>query len=207
MRPGPLLTTAVLRAVVCSYVLQIRAMDPSSGLPGDPVVWSWKVAGCSGQEYAVVDGSGVLTCVACPLGGNCTLKGTTIETIVSAVGWWGSPRDTRDVRVAKGKATFFECPLPNSCVGGNVSHQCNSAAGFSSSAPLCASCKHGFVRSQDEVDCSNAFVLIITLCGCLCVLAETSHWSPLSRNYSYFRAPFVSLDPWCGCTVCRLSRP
>ena len=60
------------------YLLQARAVDTASGLAGDPQSWSWQVAECSAQEYAQIGLLGNLTCKACPPGGNCTTKGTTL---------------------------------------------------------------------------------------------------------------------------------
>jgi hypothetical protein len=132
------------------YLLQARAVDAESGLAGDPQSWSWQVAECSAQEYAQIGLLGNLTCMACPPGGNCTVKGTTLATVKAQPDWWAPPLVTGRNR------TFYPCPLPGSCLGGNTSTQCNKASGFSNST-LCGQCTAGRVRFRDEcVECPSA---------------------------------------------------
>ena len=52
---------------------QVRALEPTSGVPGPSSSWRWLVKDCTSQEYEELDSSGGLTCHPCPSGGNVSM--------------------------------------------------------------------------------------------------------------------------------------
>jgi hypothetical protein len=100
---------------VSPHEIQIRAKDVAmTAVAGAPALWRWTVAECSPTDYAGVDPIGVLICSACPDGGNCTAKGTTLATVMAQPGWWSPPSDDSAQRRSRKTATFYRCPLPGS---------------------------------------------------------------------------------------------
>jgi hypothetical protein len=96
------------------HEIQIRAKDTVTGVPGPPALWRWTVAECAHTEYAEIDSDGSLNCSACPIGGNCSVKYTTLNTVVANPGWWAPPGDNATQRQLRRTATFYSCPLPGS---------------------------------------------------------------------------------------------
>ena len=94
--------------------IQIRAKDVVTGVAGAPALWRWTVAECAPTEYADVDHIGTLNCTGCPLGGNCSSKGTTVDTIMAQPGWWSPPGDGTAHRRRQKTAVFYQCKLPGS---------------------------------------------------------------------------------------------
>ena len=149
------------RMAVGEYLLQARALDKDSGVPGNPQKWNWQVAECNGQQFAKVGMLGNLTCSACPLGGNCTRKNTMLANITAQRGWWSPPEEEGNLLIQK--RTFFKCPFKDSCVGGPAAAQCNTALRFAPS-PVCAQCVEGSVRNKDKcVECPNSWLGISAL--------------------------------------------
>ena len=117
-----------------------------------------QVTKCTAQQYAKLGTAGNLTCCACPPGGNCTLPGTQQHDIVPLRGWWfpsgrvlvpttGERGDTDTCPMTGSDLKFYSCPMPDSCLGGNESTQCNAALGYAPSL-LCGTCKEGYVISK-----------------------------------------------------------
>ena len=155
---------------VGDYLLQVRGLDPGSGVPGNPQSWTWTVAECSSSEYAAVEEhSGALTCQGCPTGGNCSAAGVTLSTIPAQRGYW-SPNSHVNISSATTSVTprFYICPLKDSCLGGTIllnvtSTGCNNALGFSDSV-LCAVCKDGYVREALScLECADVNRVLVQL--------------------------------------------
>jgi hypothetical protein len=96
------------------HEVQIRAKDVVTGVVGAPALWRWTVAECTSTEYAHVDVLGALNCAGCPVGGNCSVKGTTVDTIMAQPGWWAPPGNDTAQRGSGGTVTFYRCELPRS---------------------------------------------------------------------------------------------
>jgi hypothetical protein len=87
---------------------QIRARDIVTGVAGAPALWRWTVSECLATEYAYINPSGALNCTACPVGGNCSAKGTTVDTIMAMPDWWSQPGNVT------ARLIFYKCLLPGS---------------------------------------------------------------------------------------------
>ena len=71
-----------------AYTLQFRAT--LSGAAGDPTAASFSYVQCDSSHYAdIYESDGAVTCLPCPVGGNCAaVDVTTVSDIVALPGWW-----------------------------------------------------------------------------------------------------------------------
>jgi len=152
---------------VGDYLLQVRALDPGSGVPGNPQSWSWTVAECNQQQYAAIGTAGNLTCHPCPAGGDCSSLGTTASGVIALPGYWAPS-------VPGPRLRFFRCLRPSSCLGGafakdaitNLSFvsRCAEKQGYTPNSTLCAVCLPEFVRAAETkcLKCADHFMLYIS---------------------------------------------
>ena len=95
--------------------------------------------------------SGNLSCIACPVGANCTAPGATLEHLPIEEGYWRSSSDTTDVRRCRGALRG------SSCVGcGGASCAANfTGCKPSTRGPLCALCEEARLvyYDKDAMEC------------------------------------------------------
>jgi hypothetical protein len=102
-----------------SYTLQVRAV--LGGTVGNTLSSvGWQFFRCSSQQYAVLDENDGIECKPCPVGGDCSSKGTDadgfssivqLSDVVAQAGYWASSRSDGSL--------FYRCPVMAACEAGN----------------------------------------------------------------------------------------
>jgi uncharacterized membrane protein len=114
---------------------------------------------CKGQDESDNDGIGYVLapkgsselCLQCPVGSICKQNGGTVETLITAKGYWRNNIDS---------ISFYRCELVDMCIG-NVSLSENETADkqcyTGHTGPLCSSCLDHYTASQGQLctKCEN----------------------------------------------------
>jgi len=87
-------------------------------------------------------GADGLTCTVCPVGGDCTMPGTTRQNILPLPGFYAA--------LNSGNTRFIKC-LNDACVGGRATGGELCADGYT--GVLCSSCSPGYGRSSTSNAC------------------------------------------------------
>ena len=130
---------------------KVRARFPDSALSGPASLWRWTVNKCKPNEYAVVDQVGGQTCAPCPEGADCSDPDATLDTLLPLPGWWVAPWPPSLRPTSSSTRRFYQCllrssPRQSSCLGSNISTQCDAKSGFAPGGQLCAHCQKNWVR-------------------------------------------------------------
>ena len=139
------------RGTLQAYTLQVRTHLYSSTGVDSTLLWSYHR--CATSEYAVFTGLDTVTCMPCPVGGDCTgeqLANSTVplagvpesdagvvvreESIAAMPGFWASP--------SSDGLQFYACPLAAACLPGVNGTRSLCAQGYG--GVLCSVCSPGY---------------------------------------------------------------
>lgn len=131
-----LCSVTVMAPTPGAYLLTMSAVNVVGG--GGEVAVPWTYGDCELTEYGKLSATGVLTCHRCPAGASCATRGATISNVVAEASYW-APSGATD----SDGLTFYRCPLPDACVGGN-NNGSRSMCGTGYEGVLCGVCSEGY---------------------------------------------------------------
>jgi hypothetical protein len=172
---GTSCTYTPVLAAAGTYTLQVRAR--LLGTNGTASVITWTYVRCGADEFAVLRDGDAITCVPCPVGGDCRPRdGAALVTqadVVARAGYWAS--------ASSDGSRFYRCPLPAACQPGQNGTRTTCAKGYA--GPACSLCVGGFFEQFGKcVACPKsrdasagtivAIVVAIAAAGVLLFLAR-----------------------------------
>ena len=151
-----LFVNVVVAVVVVTIVVQVQSV--LDGTAGTSLSVQWTHVVCSSSQYAVLSNHDTVTCMPCPVGGQCSsavastaadvaanatladvqasvLSDVVVQQgIVALQGYWASP-------VSDG-AQFYQCPVADACLAGGNGTRARCADGYE--GVLCSVCSVGY---------------------------------------------------------------